>query len=262
MGPHQARLLEGYLGRKQGVLLFCGMDQDDIESNLYACGKRIASPEKHLLCVSDKRGTWDTIGDQLVSDGDPAVMEKLLDLSFQHSPDVLLVGPVETRGQFERIFAQALKGTLVLAHTYARDTADALVQLLSMGLPPHLMGSALLGIISQRNLRLLCPHCQIEDARAKDFVEQLSIPSAMLPPSFYSAKGCDQCLKTGYDRDTNLFEFLEMSDELRSQLEPGLKIESIRTMLKSNGMLTLRQLAIHKAVNGQTALSEVIRVSP
>jgi type II secretory ATPase GspE/PulE/Tfp pilus assembly ATPase PilB-like protein len=69
-------------------------------------------------------------------------------------------------------------------------------------------------------------------------------------------------LKTGFDRDTNLFEMLEMSDGLRSQLEPGLKIEAVRTMLKSNGMLTLRQLAIHKAVNGQTSLSEVIRVSP
>jgi type II secretory ATPase GspE/PulE/Tfp pilus assembly ATPase PilB-like protein len=191
MGPHQARLLEGYLGRTQGLLLFCGMDQDDIESNLYACAKRIASPEKHVLCVSDKRGTWDTLGDQLVSDGDPNVMEKLLDLSFQHSPDVLIVGPVETRGQFERLFAQALKGTLVLAQTYARDTADALVQLLAMGLPPYLMGSALLGIISQRNLRLLCPHCQSEDAKAKDLVEQLSIPAAMLPPAFYTAKGCD-----------------------------------------------------------------------
>jgi type II secretory ATPase GspE/PulE/Tfp pilus assembly ATPase PilB-like protein len=81
------------------------------------------------------------------------------------------------------------------------------------------------------------------------------------PPAFFKGKGCDACCRTGFDRETTIFEALAMTDELRFALEKGMKIEAVRQLLRQGGMLTLRQIAIHKAINGQTSLSEVLRVT-
>jgi general secretion pathway protein E len=90
----------------------------------------------------------------------------------------------------------------------------------------------------------------------------MGIPLAMQPPSFYRGKGCEACLNSGFDRDTQIFEVVEMTDELRSRLSLSLKSEEIRAIIKNQGVTTLRQVAIHKAINGQTSLAEVFRVTP
>jgi type II secretory ATPase GspE/PulE/Tfp pilus assembly ATPase PilB-like protein len=84
----------------------------------------------------------------------------------------------------------------------------------------------------------------------------------MQPSSFFHGRGCDSCLHTGFDRESNIFEVLDMSDEVRGRLTKDTKAETLRTSIKAGGMMTLRQVALHKAINGQTSLSEVFRVTP
>jgi type II secretory ATPase GspE/PulE/Tfp pilus assembly ATPase PilB-like protein len=262
MGPHQEKVLEGLLHKRQGVLLFCGTDSDDLTANLHACAKKLATPERHLMAVETYREEWSPGIEQLVSYGDAAHFAQLLRLAFRHAPDVLLVNPLESRDDFELCLNEALKGRLVLCRSFAADAADAVVRLLGMGVEPYLIGSSLMGVVAQRAVRLNCPLCQEKESTSREQLKDLGIPVAMQPPAFYHGKGCANCLMTGFDRETNLFEILEMSDDLRHQLHPAMKSEVVRAMVRSNGMMTLRQAAVHKAINGQTSLSEVLRTTP
>lgn len=261
MGPNQARVLETFLARTQGVVLFCGTDNDEITRNLHACARELATPERHLIFVESGFEEWFPGIEQLVSDGNPARFGTNLELAFRHAPDVVVANPLEKKEHFETAFAESLKGRLVLARCFARDAADAMVNLLSMGIEPYFIGAALLGVVAQRQIRLNCALCQEKEVVPRERIKDI-IPAAMQPAAFFRGRGCEGCMKTGYDRETNIYEVLEVTEDVRHALAPGIKTEALRAFVKTNGMMTLRQMAVHKAINGQTSLAEVLRVSP
>jgi type II secretory ATPase GspE/PulE/Tfp pilus assembly ATPase PilB-like protein len=141
------------------------------------------------------------------------------------------------------------------------DAADALLQILGMGAEPYMVGAALMGIVAQRTLRLNCQKCQGKDVVSRDRLKELGIPVGMQPSAFFHGTGCDNCLKTGFDRETSIFEVFDMNDEFRVRLTPSMKSEAFRSAMKTSGLMTLRQVALHKAINGQTSLSEVFRIT-
>lgn len=261
MGPQQARVMENFLSRSQGLILFCGADTDDLTANLHACAKFLATPEKHIIAVDRTRDNWFPGVEQMISKNDPEQFSKFLKRAFRHGPDVLVANALERKDHFEICLNEALKGRLVLARVFAQDAPDAMLQMLGMNVEPYLIGSGLLGIVAQRMLRLNCQKCQDKDVMPRERIKELGIPMAMQPAAFFRGAGCDSCYKTGFDRETNIFEVLEMSDELRNRLSSDMKSEAFRSAVKSNGMMTLRQVAIHKAINGQTSLTEVLRTT-
>jgi type II secretory ATPase GspE/PulE/Tfp pilus assembly ATPase PilB-like protein len=144
---------------------------------------------------------------------------------------------------------------------HAIDASEALTRLLGMGIEPYLVGAALGGSVAQRMLRLVCPGCQERESVSRDRLKDLGVSVAMQPAAFFHGKGCDVCLQTGFDRESTIFEVLEVTDDLRGRLGKDIKAETIRASIKSGGMMTLRQVALHKAINGQTSLAEVLRVT-
>jgi type II secretory ATPase GspE/PulE/Tfp pilus assembly ATPase PilB-like protein len=230
--------------------------------NLRACARELATAERHVMSVSNTGHTWLPGIENLISDGSDAHFSELLQLAFRHKPDVLLVDAVEKPEHRDICLRQSIKGPLVLTHTYARDAAEALVAMVGVNSEPALVGDALLGIVAQRALRLTCPRCQEKDSIHRDRVRDMGIPLSIQPPAFFRGKGCDSCLKTGFDRETNIFEIIVMTDMLRSLINKKVSPDDIRAYFKNSNLLTLRQMAVHKAINGQTSLAEVLRVTP
>ncbi len=261
MGPNQIRILEKFFARVRGLVIFCGNDTDDVEGTLRACVRDIATPERHVMAVEACRQIWFPGVEQLVASGDPKKFQRYLRLAFRHVPDVVVVNPMETLADAELCVSEALKGRFVLARMYAADASEALTRLLGMGLEPYMVGSALSGIVSQRTLRLVCPGCQEKEIIPRDRLKDLGMPIAMQPAAFFHGKGCAACLQAGFDRESNIFEVLEMSDEVRNRLTKDIKADTLRAAIKAGGMMTLRQVALHKAINGQTSLAEVLRVT-
>jgi type II secretory ATPase GspE/PulE/Tfp pilus assembly ATPase PilB-like protein len=262
MGPNQLRFLEKFFARGRGLVIFCGNDTDDVEGTMRSCVRDIATPERHVMAVEINRQIWFQGVEQLVAAGDPKQFQRHLQLAFRHAPDVTVVNPVETKADAETCLSEALKGRFVLARMYAADASEAITRLLGMGIEPYMLGSALSGVVAQRTLRLVCPNCQEKEVVSRDRLKDMGIPVAMHPSSFFHGRGCDSCLRTGFDRESNIFEVLDMSDEVRGRLTKDTKAETLRTSIKAGGMMTLRQVALHKAINGQTSLSEVFRVTP
>ncbi len=261
MGPNQTQILENFLGRSHGLVLFCGTDTDPVTPTLHACAKKVGTPEKHLVAVSARPETWFVGVEPMVSYGDNDAFAHFLRLGFRHSPDLLIADPITRKDHLAVCVAEAQRGRLVFARMYGADAADALMQMLATDIEPYMLGSALLGVIAQRSLRLNCQHCQDKDTVSRDRLKDLGIPVGMQPAAFYRGKGCDACMKTGFDRETNIFEVFELNDDLRVKLSPSVKSDAFRSMMKASGLMTLRQVALHKAINGQTSLAEVFRVT-
>ncbi len=262
MGPNQATLLENFLGRTHGLVLFCGTDTDDLFPYIQSLTKQLATPERHAIAVGANTQAWFPGVEQLVSNNDPEAFSKLLKVAFRHAPDLVVAHPLEKKAHLDICLSEAVRGRLVFGRVYATDISDALLQILGMGVEPYLIGAGLLGVVAQRTLRLNCQKCQDKDNVSRDRLKDLNIPIGMQPTAFYNGKGCDACFKTGFDRETNIFEVIEMNDDLRNKLHRDMKSDAMRSLMKTGGLMTLRQVALHKAINGQTSLAEVLRVTP
>lgn len=262
MDPSQIKVFNEFLERKQGFLLFAGSDRENISGNINACARHLATPKRHVVAVEPFLESWMAEVDQFSSQGDPAIFTKFLNVAFRHAPDVVVANPLENKIDFEICMLESLKGRLVLGRSYAVDCSEALVQVASLGVEPYLVSSAVVGVVAKRTIRLNCSVCQGKDPTAKSRARELGIPDAMQPSCFYVSKGCETCSQTGFEGETDIFEILVMTPELRNVFNRDVKAETIRDHIKSSGLLTLRQVAIHKAINGQTSLAEVVRTTP
>jgi general secretion pathway protein E len=174
-------------------------------------------------------------------------------------PDVILVGEIRD-GETAGIATQsALTGHLVLSSIHANDTIGALFRLIDLGVEPFLICSALVGVIAQRMVRRVCPHC----ARTitVPFVEQMAYYREMGEEcsDFACGTGCKACTYTGYLGRTGIFEILPISDEIRRLLVAGVGAAEIRAKAIEEGMVTLAKDGMLKAKTGITTPYEVLR---
>ncbi len=174
-------------------------------------------------------------------------------------PDVILVGEVRDN-ETAKIATQAgLTGHLVLSSIHANDAVGVLFRLLDLGVEPFLVSSALVGMVSQRMIRRMCPHCRsLSEAPIE---EQLAFEEELgeRPEQLYTGAGCNFCANTGYLGRTGVFEVLVLSEELRRLLLKGASSHEMKARAISEGMITMRRDGMVKVQQGITTPSEVIR---
>jgi type II secretory ATPase GspE/PulE/Tfp pilus assembly ATPase PilB-like protein len=262
LDPLQAKSLEELFSRQQGVILFCGAEQDGALGTLNACVRKLATPTKHVICVDSHIDSWIQDADQFIAKGDAQLFLTYLQTALSHSPDILKVRPMDSKPVWEMCLRESLRGPLVLGGAYARDAAEALSAVIRFGVDPSLVTSGLLAVVAQRKLRLNCQHCQQKETVQRERLREIGISADMQPTAFYYSTGCEHCRKTGFGNETTIYEIIVINDDIKAALHRDPSPDKIRLAVKTSGMLTLRQVAIHKAVAGQTSLAEVIRVSP
>lgn len=258
----QAKTLEELLAKEQGVILFCGAEQDGAQATLNACVRKLAVPEKHVICVESYIDQWIQDADQFNAKGNPSLFTQYLQTALAHSPDILKVRPMDSRAAWELCLREALRGPLILGGAYARDAAEALAGIVRMGVDPALVSSGLLAVVTQRKLRLNCQHCQQKETVHRERLREIGVPVELQPTAFFYGAGCESCHKTGFGNETHIFEVMVLNDDVKNGLTHHVSAEKIRMSAKMSGTLTLRQVAVHKAIAGQTSLAEVVRVSP
>jgi general secretion pathway protein E len=169
------------------------------------------------------------------------------------------VGEIRDRETAEIAVQSALTGHLVLSSVHANDTVGVLFRLLDLGVEPFLICSAVVGIVAQRMVRRVCPHC----ARmvTAPMVEQLAYRRELGEErsEFLYGAGCKACTYTGYLGRTGIFELLELSDELKQMLVSGTTPAQLRAKAIEQGMVTLAKDGMLKAKAGITTPYEVLR---
>ncbi|HEX6828074.1 MAG TPA: ATPase, T2SS/T4P/T4SS family, partial [Burkholderiales bacterium] len=157
----------------------------------------------------------------------------------------------------------ALTGHLVLSTLHTNDAPSAITRLLDIGVPSYLIQSTLLGILAQRLVRTLCPHCKEKAAVDEAQWNELVSPwRARLPSESYRAVGCLECRMTGYRGRIGIYEMLVMSPALRPMVSPDCDLAALRDAGYKGGMKPLRISGAMKVAAGLTTIAEVAAVAP
>jgi type II secretory ATPase GspE/PulE/Tfp pilus assembly ATPase PilB-like protein len=178
---------------------------------------------------------------------------------MRHDPNIILVGEIRDAETASVAVQAALTGHLLLASIHANDALGVLYRLIDLGVEPFLVTSALVGVVAQRMVRRVCPHCK--ELRKAPIEGEVAYEKEMgeKRTEFYYGKGCNMCAGSGYMGRIAVFELLGISEEIRRMMLANANIDEIRKQAWKEGMTTMRHDAMRKVKEGITTPDEVLR---
>lgn len=243
-----------------GMILVCGPTGSGKTTTLYASVKRLDRDKSNIMTVEDPvEYRLADINQIQVNEKAGKTFASGLRSLMRHDPDIIMVGEVRD-GETAGIACQsALTGHLVLSSVHANDSVGALFRLMDLGVEPYVIASSLVGIVAQRMIRRICPHCR--EVYEPDSKELVSYQKEMgeEPITFYYGKGCNFCNSTGYLGRMGVYEILVVSEDIREMLVSGTTSGDIWTKALSEGLVTMRHDGMRKVKLENTTPSEVLR---
>ena len=250
-----------------GIILVTGPTGSGKTTTLYTTLKQLATPEVNVCTIEDPIEMVEASFNQMqvspaidlgFSDGVRALMRQ--------DPDIVMIGEIRDLETAEMAIQAALTGHLVLSTLHTNDAPSAITRLLDLGVPAYLINSTLLGVMAQRLVRTLCPHCKKavtprEEQRAAWRALVAPWKSAE-PTQIWQPVGCLECRMTGYSGRVGVYEILVNSPEIRRMIKPLTEIPKLREQAFREGMRPLRISGALKVAQGITSLEEVIKVAP
>jgi len=246
-----------------GILLETGPTGSGKTTTLYAALNEINTPDKNIITVEDP------LDYQLKGIGQIQVNPKI-DLTFarglrsilRQDPDVIMVGEIRDLETAEIAIQASLTGHLVLSTLHTNDAATAVTRLVDMGIEPFLVSSSLIGVMAQRLVRILCPHCKEAYIPTQEEAGEIQIALDEVPAGgIYRPKGCPRCVETGYQGRSGIYELLVVDETIQNTILKGKDANVIRRLAVERGMTTLRRDGATKVLQGITSIQEVARVT-
>jgi general secretion pathway protein E len=244
--------------KPHGIILVTGPTGSGKTTTLYAMLTALNDAKRNILTVEDPiEYDLDGIGQTPVNTKVDMTFAKGLRAILRQDPDVVMVGEIRD-GETAQIAVQAsLTGHLVLSTLHTNSAVGAIIRLQDMGIEPFLLSSTLLGVISQRLVRTLCPECK---SAASLNEEELATYGFDASDEIYQARGCGQCVQSGYKGRSGIYEMIEIDDPLANMIHDSVSQSQIESYCRSKGH-NLRDDGIRKVVSGETTLDEVLRVT-
>lgn len=256
------RTFRNMLSSAYGIIFVTGPTGSGKTTTLYAALNSINSVEKNIITIEDPiEYRLRLIRQSQVNPKAGLSFARGLRAILRQDPDVIMVGEIRDSETANIAIQAALTGHLVLTTLHTNDAPGALTRLREMGVEPFLIASATVGVIAQRLVRKICPQCKVEYKPSNGLLKELQLTSAKEKLSFYKGKGCRACKNTGYRGRTGIYEIMPMDDDIRELTLSGASSDVIKTQAIKNGMITLRQDGLLKALKGITTLEEVLRVT-
>ena len=250
-----------------GIILVTGPTGSGKTTTLYSTLKHLATPEVNVCTIEDPIEMVEPAFNQMQ-------VQHGLDLGFadgvralmRQDPDIIMIGEIRDLETAEMAIQAALTGHLVLSTLHTNDAPSAITRLIDLGVAPFMINATLLGVMGQRLVRTLCPHCKkpvpLQDEETAQWNELVSPWKANPPAQLHQPEGCLECRMTGYKGRVGIYEILLMSPSLRKLVTPTTDIAPLREQASKEGMKPLRISGALKVANGFTTLEEVVRVAP
>lgn len=248
-----------------GIILVTGPTGSGKTTTLYSTLKQLAVPEVNVCTVEDPIEMIEPAFNQMqVQNAIGVDFAGGIRTLMRQDPDIIMVGEIRDLETADMAIQAALTGHLVLSTLHTNDAPAALTRLLDIGVPPYLLQSTILGVMAQRLVRTLCPHCKEPHALDDSAWDTLVAPWKAARPkdSTYVNKGCLECRMTGYMGRMGIYETMVMSLDLRKIVTGETNLEALRDQAYKEGMKPLRISGAMKIAAGLTTIDEVMKVAP
>jgi type IV pilus assembly protein PilB len=263
MPEDTAALYRDLVRAPYGMVICAGPTGSGKTTTLYATLAEIASDEINVTTIEDPvEYVFPTITQIQINEPAGVNFASGLRSILRQDPDAILVGEIRDV-ETARIATQAaLTGHFVLSSLHATDSVSALHRFIDMGIEPFLVASALLGVVGQRLIRKICPHCL---TLYTPTAEERAYYEAAMPAGdkteWFHGTGCNFCGDTGYLGRVGVYEVLRLTDELRELVVRGAALQDIRSVALLQGLETLQGQALHLVEDDVTTISEVLRTN-
>jgi general secretion pathway protein E len=251
--------------RPNGIILVTGPTGSGKTTTLYSTLRQLANEEVNVCTVEDPIEMVEPAFNQMqVNNGIDLGFADGIRALMRQDPDIIMIGEIRDLATAEMAIQAALTGHLVLSTLHTNDSASAVTRMLDLGVAPFLLNATLIGVMAQRLVRTLCPHCKApHDTLPEDAWEGMIKPfRARRPSTAWRAVGCLECRNTGYRGRAGLYEILTMSDGIRELVDERPDLVRIRQKAMRDGMKPLRLAGAMKVAAGQTTIEEVLRNAP
>lgn len=258
------RRWQSMTSQPNGIILVTGPTGSGKTTTLYTTLKQLATPEVNVCTIEDPIEMIEGAFNQMQ-------VQHNIDLTFasgvralmRQDPDIIMVGEIRDLETAEMAIQAALTGHLVLSTLHTNDAPSAITRLLELGVPHYLLKATLLGVMAQRLVRTLCPHCKAPMQLDADDWTALTRPwNAPLPSSAQRAVGCLECRDTGYRGRAGVYEIMLLNDAIKPLITADTDIVALRRQAFKDGMRSLRLSGAQKIASGLTTVEEVLRVTP
>jgi type IV pilus assembly protein PilB len=184
---------------------------------------------------------------------------RIIRAMLRQAPNIILVGEIRDHETAEIAIQASLTGHLVFSTLHTNDAPSAITRLVDIGVQPFLVASSIIAIMAQRLVRLVCPKCKAPDEPPKTELKSAGYTAEQLKSaSFMRGRGCNHCNHTGYRGRKGIFEMLRMNGQMRELTFKGEPAQVLRRVARLNGMRTLLEDGLNKALRGITTLEEVL----
>ena len=254
--------IKSFTHRHKGIILVTGPTGSGKTSTLYAIINTIRSTTTNLLTVEDPvESNIEGINQTQVNVDAGLTFASALRAILRQDPDVVLVGEIRDLETAEIAMRAAMTGHLVLSTLHTNDAPSAITRLINAGIPRYLVASLVEGVVAQRLVRTICPHCKEKITPDPTTLRALRIPPETLANvQFYAGKGCKECGKTGYLGRVAIMEILDPTARMREMISSEATEQELRLEALAAKMTTLGEDGLNKAKAGQTTLEELLRV--
>jgi general secretion pathway protein E len=260
--PDDAARWDALTKRAHGIILVTGPTGSGKTTTLYTTLKALATSEVNVCTVEDPIEMVEASFNQMQ-------VQPGIDLSFadgvralmRQDPDIIMVGEIRDLETAEMAIQAALTGHLVLSTLHTNDAPSAVMRLLELGVPYYLLEATLIGIMAQRLVRTLCPHCKSPDGELNDDVWSALGAAWNLPKpaAVYRPIGCPECRQTGFRGRTGLYELVTVTEGFSRLLQEKTDLAALRQQSLADGMKPLRIAGAYKVMEGVTTAEEVLK---
>ncbi|MBT5551801.1 MAG: type II secretion system ATPase GspE [Nitrospina sp.] len=257
----ELRQMEELIQKPYGKLLVTGPTGSGKTTTLYAALNKINTPDKKIITIEDPV-EYQMRGINQIH------VKSQIGLNFagglrsivRQDPDVIMVGEIRDPETADISIQAALTGHLVFSTVHTNDAAGAVTRLLDMGVENFLISSALLGVLAQRLVRVICPDCKEEAPLTSVLKTEMGLLEKE-NVKVYHGKGCQSCSQTGFKGRCGIYELLVIDDSIRELILKKVTAQDICDQARKNGMRTLREDGWEKVVKGITTVEEILRVT-
>src|SRR5262250_166028 len=217
-------LFESWIDEPHGLILVTGPTGSGKTTTLYSALKALAGPDVNVTTIEDPiEMVWDAFNQVQVQPKVGLDFANSLRHILRQDPDIIMVGEIRDNETAENAIQSALTGHLVLSTLHTNDAVGAVSRMKDLGVAPFLLASSLIGVMAQRLLRRLCPHCATETSLTPDELASLQVPIPLLPGGvrLMRGTGCPRCRHTGFLGRSGVFEILDVTPEIRDLINRG-----------------------------------------